>query len=874
MLTEEIRRKFLNYFKNHGHTVVSSSPVFPHDDPTLLFTNAGMNQFKDIFLGKTKSDYSRAVSSQKCVRVGGKHNDLENVGHTSRHLTFFEMLGNFSFGDYFKKEAIKLAWEVSTEVFGFAPEKIFPTVFRDDDEAFELWQVYVPAKKITRFGEKDNFWSMGDVGPCGPCSELYYDRGSRYGTATSPAEDTTGERFLEFWNLVFMQFNTQKDGSRQNLPKPSIDTGAGLERLLSLKIEAPTVFETDVLRGLIAEIENLSTRTYNPENFDQAAPFRVIADHFRCLAFAIADGVQPGNVDRGYVLRKVLRRALRYGKTLGLEDPFLARLLPRLISSMGGSYPEIKTAEGRITEILTLEEEAFIRTLKRGGNILNNIIEKAKKDSGKQLITGEDAFKLKDTYGFPLEEIALLAKDSGIAVDTAGFVVLEKEAKERSKNVHKTTHQIAGESLFAPFLQEKGPTQFTGYTDAKTTSKVLAIAKNGTFVDSLEAGDEALVILDKTPFYAEMGGQIGDTGTLSTDSSLFKVTECIAPYKGVIAHSGTLEKGTLKVGTPIHAAIDVDSRQKIANNHTATHLLHWALHEVLGKHIKQAGSVVDAERLRFDFSHHKALSPEEIAQIEDLVNSKIRENKTLKSYEISYAEAQKNTSIKQFFGEKYGASVRVVDIDNYSQELCGGTHTGATGHIGLFRIAKESSIAQGVRRIEALTGAAAESFVRQSEQLINEAAAMLKTQPGKLLERIEKLAEESKGLQQELKVLKKSQAANLATDMLKKVEIINSTPLLAAEFKGPLEEMRPLAEELLQKMGKGVLVLGAKGDGKCNLLVRISDDLAVKFTALNLIKVLAPIIEGTGGGKETQAQAGGKAPHKMEEALAKARELL
>jgi alanyl-tRNA synthetase len=870
MLTKNIRRGFLNYFKEKNHAIITSSPVIPHDDPTLLFINAGMNQFKDVFLGKSLRDYTKATTSQKCVRVGGKHNDLENVGHTKRHLTFFEMLGNFSFGDYFKAEAIKYAWEVSTQILQLDPQRIWPSVFLDDDEAFEIWTQYVPAKKITRMGEKDNFWAMGDTGPCGPCSELYYDRGSKYGSGKNPNEDVTGERYLEFWNLVFMQFNRQADGTMKPLPKPSIDTGAGLERIMSLKMDVDSVFETDVLRSLIAKVENISGKPYQYDSQSSAA-FRVIVDHLRCLAFAIADGVQPSNVDRGYVLRKVLRRAVRYGRTLGLEEPFLANILPQLVQEMGEDYPELKVSQTRISEILTNEEEAFIRTLRRGGNILNNIMENAKGQS--KIISGDDAFKLKDTYGFPLEEITLLAKDADLTVDIQRYNTLEQEAKERSRSVHKTTHQIASENLFADYVTANGPTEFLGYTQTSAHGKVKALVVNDEFVKEMHTGQEGLVILDKTPFYAEMGGQIGDQGHLVNPYATFGVFECQAPFKGVIAHIGRLERGTLKVDETVTATIDESNRQKIANNHTATHLLHWALHQVLGEHIKQAGSVVDAQRLRFDFSHHKALSQEEIYKIESLINTKIRENKPVKAYEISYDQAQKEKSIKQFFGEKYGSIVRVIDID-YSKELCGGTHTQAVGNIGLFRIAKESSIAAGIRRIEAVTGEEAEQISRQNEQQINSLATALKTQPAKLLERIEKLLEENKELTTQMKLAKKGQLDNLAASLVSQAENIKGISLIAAEQSLSIEEMRVLSDEIMTKLPTGILILAGKSEDKCQLLIRVSDNLVAKGTKANdLIKILAPIIEGTGGGKPNSAQAGGKAPHKIKEALSKARKL-
>ena len=872
MLTKEVRRSFLNYFKDKHHAIIASSPVIPHDDPTLLFINAGMNQFKDVFLGKSHRDYQRAATSQKCIRVGGKHNDLENVGHTRRHLTFFEMIGNFSFGDYFKAEAIKFAWEVSTQIFKLDPDRIWPTVYQDDDEAFALWTHYVPAERITRLGEKDNFWAMGDTGPCGPCSELLYDRGPRYGNAKNPIEDTTGERFLEFWNLVFMQYNRQADGTLHLLPKPSIDTGAGLERIISLKMDVESVFETDVLRSLIAKIEEVSGKSYQADDQNSNAAFRVIADHLRCLAFAIADGVQPSNVDRGYVLRKVLRRAVRYGRTLGMDEPFLAKILPQLLELMGEDYPELKAAQHRIAEILTIEEEAFIRTLRRGGNILNGIIEKARLHQ--KTISGDDAFKLKDTYGFPLEEIDLLAKDAGLVVDAERYKALEEEARERSRSVHKTTHQIASESVFSDFAKSNGPSLFVGYSEYTAEAHIKALVVDSAFVQEMHAGQQGLIVLDKTPFYAEMGGQVGDQGFLLNENTVFNISDCHSPYKGVITHIGTLETGSLKVGDAVTASINRERRQKIANNHTATHLLHWALHQVLGEHIKQAGSVVDPLRLRFDFSHHKALSTEEIHQIEDLVNAKIRENLSVNAYEISYEQAQKQKDIKQFFGEKYGSSVRVIDLD-FSKELCGGTHTQASGNIGFFRIAKESSIAAGIRRIEAVTGEDAEHLSRQNELLLDTLAASLKTTPAKLIERTEKLLEENKELATQVKSSQKKQLSSLASSLIDKAEIVNDIKLIAVQQDLSPEDMRTLADDVMTKLPSGILILAAKNNGTCQMIARVSDDLVEKGKkAVDLIKALAPIIEGTGGGKANSAQAGGKAPEKIQEVLMKIRELI
>lgn len=864
MITQDIRRKFLKYFKDNGHSIISSSPVIPHDDPTLLFNNAGMNQFKDVFLGKSFRDYKRAATSQKCIRAGGKHNDLENVGHTSRHLTFFEMIGNFSFGDYFKKDAIRYAWEVSTEVFGLDPDRIWPTVFREDDEAFELWKKYVPEHRITRFDEKDNFWAMGDTGPCGPCSELLYDRGNAYGSAAKPLEDTSGERFLEFWNLVFMQYNRTSE-KLDLLPKPSIDTGAGLERIISLKMEVNTVFETDVLRSLIKQVEKTSHVAYDPNDVKRSPAFRVIADHLRCLAFAIADGSQPSNVDRGYVLRKILRRSVRYGKILGFEEPFLAKILPDLIHTMGSDYPELMKSQHRIAEILTSEEEAFMRTLKRGGNILSQIMDHAKKHGSQ--INGEDAFKLKDTYGLPLDEILLLAKDSELTVDVSRYNELEEEAKKRSRNAQKATKQEASESIFEEYLKKYGPTTFVGYTEKEVEATVKALVVNGSMAQEMQQGQEGLVILDRSPFYAEMGGQIGDKGTLSTKSTQFQVDDCISPYKGVIAHQGTVLHGSLRVGDTIKATIDAYRRQKIACNHTATHLLHWALHEVLGEHTKQAGSVVEPNRLRFDFSHHKGLTKDELRRIEDLVNDKIRENYAVKWYEIPYEEAQKESNIKQFFGEKYGSKVRVIDID-FSKELCGGTHIALLGDIGLFKIAKEGSIAAGVRRIEAVTGKEAELLLREQEDQLEQIAASLKVQPSKLTERVEKLLEENRNLANELKTYRKKELSNQVDQLGKKIETIHAIPTLIAEVNVPFEDLRSFADELLSKLSSCLMVLAVRNTEKCQFLIKVSDDLVGKgINAQEIVKAISPIVEGSGGGKPNNAQVGGKAPQKIKEAF-------
>ncbi|MES2121320.1 MAG: alanine--tRNA ligase [Chlamydiota bacterium] len=873
MLSQEIRRNFLKYFKDNGHTVVASSSVVPHDDPTLLFTNAGMNQFKDAFLGKSQRDYKRAASSQKCIRVGGKHNDLDNVGHTARHLTFFEMLGNFSFGDYFKEQAIAYAWEVSTQVFGFDPEKIWITVFREDDEAFEYWKKIVPEKRIVRLDEADNFWEMGETGPCGPCSELYYDKGPKFGNASSIKEDASGERYMEFWNLVFMQFNRDSTGKCQVLPKQSIDTGAGLERVISLKMGVDNLFETDVFQSLIAQIETVSSKKYDPTDLHMAPAYHVIADHIRTLSFAIADGAQPSNVERGYVLRKLLRRAVRYGRMLGLQEPFLAKVLPRLVDVMGSDYPEIAASQGRIAEILTVEEEGFLRTLKRGGNILSNVISAAQKSTHKQ-ITGEEAFKLKDTYGFPLEEILLIAKDTGLQVNLDAYALLEEKAKERSRSAATVHVQEVEESLFKDYVEKHGPSAFLGYDDTTADGTVMALVVDGKFAQEMKEGEEGMVILDRTPFYAEKGGQIGDAGVLSHHAAHFNVTGCHSPYPNVIVHIGRLEKGALILGEPVSAEVNPIRRQQICNNHTATHLLHFALQKVLGDHIRQAGSLVEPNRLRFDFNHHKALTKEEVRSIEMLINEKIREGHAVETYELSYEEAQLRPDIKQFFGDKYGSKVRVVDIA-FSKELCGGTHAKSVANIGYFRIASESSIASGVRRIEAISGKEAELFAYKSEESLEQSAALLKVPAGKLGERIHSLVEENKTLGSELKGMKRQGLKVLSKELLLKAQKAGNCNLIAEVVSLDADLLPELMEAVMGSLKSGVILLGLKGDDRCQLVAKVSADLVQKgIQAVQLIKEISPLIGGSGGGKAESAQAGGKNPEGFPQAFEQAKQWL
>ncbi len=858
MLSDSLRKKFLHYFEKKGHRVFPSAPVIPFQDPSLLFINAGMNPFKDIFLGKELPKTKRAASSQKCIRAGGKHNDLENVGHTSRHLTFFEMLGNFSFGDYFKKEAIAYAWEVATEILEIEVEKIWVTVFEKDEESLELWKPFLPFSRIVKMGEKDNFWSMGDIGPCGPCSELLFDRGEKFSSAKNPLEDEKGERFFEFWNLVFMENQKQASGELIELPSKSIDTGVGLERLALLKMGVDNVFETDILQALIQAIVKV---TRIPFSSEKKSCFYVIADHIRSLSFAIADGACPSNLDRGYVLRKILRRAVRYGRQLGLKAPFLSDLVTPLVNLMGEAYPEIKQSSNRIEEILYQEEESFLKTLQKGGDILQSILESSKKEG---FLSGKDAFKLKDTYGLPLEEIRLMAHDYQLKVDTKEFEHLEKKARELSQKAHwkKREHICQGLSF-----SEIPPTVFTGYQEKEEFSPIGGILKEGKWVLSLEEGEEGVLFLEKTPFYAEMGGQVGDTGHITKKQAGFLVEDTKAFSKNWIGHVGRVEKGSFCVQDSVKALFDYSRRIKIQNNHTATHLLHWALQKVLGEHIKQAGSLVEEKRFRFDFSHHKTISTLELFKIELLIQEKICENLAVSTYEIPYKQAQKDPHIKQFFGDKYEERVRVVDMF-FSKELCGGTHTSFTGTIGTVKVVKESSIAAGTRRIEAVTAVEAQNFIQEREKLLYRIAEQLKTPPSKLELKIFSLIEEKEGLEKQVKKSLQSLQKELAKKLQEKVFSQKGFSLICEEVDFPPSELMALSEEASKGLSPSVIILGSKKDLSCLIVARISQALSC-FDARELLQKIAPLIQGGAGGKKTFAQAGGKKGENLSTALSK-----
>ncbi len=872
--TQNVRSRFLKYFKERGHTIAPSSPTVPRKDPTLLFINAGMNQFKEVFLGQAAPTDSKLVSAQKCIRVGGKHNDLENVGHTKRHLTFFEMLGNFSFGDYFKKTAITLAFEAATSIFNFPEEKLFVSVYEQDEEAYQLWKKFIDEKKISRMGSKNNFWSMGETGPCGPCSELFFDRGPRYGSAQAVHEDTKGVRFLEFWNLVFMECNRDSDGAMTPLPKQSVDTGAGLERVLMLMMNGSSVFETDVLRMLIEQIEVISGQKYDSDDPHKAPAFRVIADHIRSLAFAIADGAHPGNTERGYVLRKILRRAVRYGRLLGLRQPFLAQVVPSLVQIMGEDFDELRAANSRIQEILYAEEESFLQTLERGSSLLNRIIDRETSSDQKE-ISGHEAFKLKDTYGFPIEEILLIAKDANLTVDLDKYQILEEQAKELSRQSRKKQVQQVESSIYEDFSSQKGATKFIGYQKSKEKATVTGLIVNGKRVDAMNQGEEGVVLLDRTPFYAEQGGQVGDVGMLTHATARFKVTDCQSPYQKIIAHVGSLERGTLTIGEPMVAEIDANRRLSISKHHTTTHLLHYALQQVLGPEIRQAGSLVQSKRLRFDFNYHRALTKEEIRKVEWFVCEKIWANSEVKTYEVPFEEVRKNAEIKQFFGEKYGKRVRVVDIDHYSKELCGGTHVEHLGAIGTFRIAKEASIAKGVRRIEGVIGACAEQLRYQTEDQIMKVAKTLRSTPSKLDEVAQSLIEENELLKKQVTQSRKKELVHMARCLTKKIEQIGQVALLTAAVEVSQKEMVELGHDLIERLTSGVVLLGRSESNHCHLLLRISPDLVERGIHANtFIKVLAREIKGSGGGKKEIAHAGGKCLEGMTTAFDKMKKLL
>jgi len=858
--TAALRSAFLEYFRTNGHQVVDSSSLVPVNDPTLLFTNAGMNQFKDVFLGEDKRSYTRATSSQRCVRAGGKHNDLDNVGYTARHHTFFEMLGNFSFGDYFKRDAISFAWNFLTQELKLPKERLCVTIYETDDEAYDIWtkEIGVPAENLIRIGDNkgapyasDNFWQMGDTGPCGPCSEIFYDHGDHIwgGRPGTPEED--GDRFIEIWNIVFMQYNRQSDGEMLPLPKPSVDTGMGIERIAAIMQGVHSNYEIDIFQALIKKTAEILSVT-DLEN----KSLRVISDHIRSCAFLIADGVMPSNEGRGYVLRRIIRRAVRHGNKLGATDSFFYKLVPTLIEVMGDAAKGLVATQAIVEKSLKAEEEQFARTLERGLGILDGALNALKGD----VLDGETAFKLYDTYGFPVDLTADVCREREITVDEAGFEVAMAEQRSRA--------QAAGqfETDYNDSLKIDEQTHFSGYTELTAPGKVTAIYKSGESVDSLSAGDEAVIVLDSTPFYGESGGQCGDRGVLSANGVQFDVKDT-QKYGQAVGHQGALTSGTLSVGDSLEANVDKKLRHRTELNHSVTHLLHAALRQLLGTHVTQKGSLVDSERLRFDFSHFEGVKPEELQAVEELVNTQIRRNHKL-SADVMDMDQAKEKGAMALFGEKYTDEVRVVTMGDFSIELCGGTHVGRTGDIGLFKITSEGGIAAGVRRIEAVTGAAAMAYVAAQKAELDQAAALLKSDSSSVVFKLKAQLDRTKLLEKELSQLKDKLAAATSADLAGEAQQINGVNVLVKKLDGvEAGALRGLQDELKQKLGSGIVVLGIAGDAKVNLIVGVTKDLTSKVKAGELVASIASQVGGKGGGRPDMAQAGGSQPENLESAL-------
>jgi len=875
MTGTEIRKQFLQYFAERGHTIVSSSGILPKNDPTLMFTNAGMNQFKDCFLGMEDRGYYRACSSQKCVRAGGKHNDLENVGRTARHHTFFEMLGNFSFGDYFKKEAIAYAWEFLTKELQLDKSRLYVTVFTDDDEAADIWHLQegVPRERIYRFGEKDNFWSMGDTGPCGPCTEIFWDNGPEVGCGSPDcAVGCDCDRYMEIWNNVFMQFNRSADGSMTPLPKPSVDTGMGLERITTVMQGVCSNYDTDLLQGIIRHIERHSGKKYGANEKDSIS-MRVIADHCRAVTFLICDGALPSNEGRGYVLRRIMRRAARHAKMLGVSEPLLCRMVEAVREMMGDAYPELAEREAYIKKVTLAEEERFNETLDRGLGILNDEVASLR-SAGKNVIPGEVLFKLYDTFGFPIDLTGDIVESEGFSIDEAGFEACMKKQRELGRENWKGSGAAGIADIYKAIHSRGVHSQFVGYDAMTTYSPILALVRDGVEAISAAAGDRVDVMVEETPFYGESGGQAGDVGAISSGGSHLEVLETTRPFPDLIVQHCLVKEGAVRVSDAVNLTVTTSVRRATARNHTATHLLQTALRQVLGEHVKQAGSLVSADRLRFDFTHFSAMTADEVRQVEALVNGFVMDNDQVNTNLMPISEAIE-AGATALFDEKYGDSVRVVRVGDVSMELCGGTHVRAAGDIGLFKIVSEAGIAAGVRRIEALTGLGALGFVRQAEDEQRAIAALLKAEGGGSLDRLEKLLSRQKEMQREIETLQGKLNAAASGDLLSQVVEIKGVSLLAVQVAvDDIKALRDLSDTLKDRIGQGVIVLGAEIDGKANLLVAVSKELSTNIKAGDLIKKLAPVIGGSGGGKPELAQAGGTLPEKLGEALAVAAEII
>ena len=861
--TAEIRQAFLDFFHSKGHQVVASSSLVPNNDPTLLFTNAGMNQFKDVFLGLDKRNYSRATTSQRCVRAGGKHNDLENVGYTARHHTFFEMLGNFSFGDYFKHDAIQFAWELLTSEKWFAlpKERLWVTVYESDDEAYEIWEkeVGIPRERIIRIGDNkgapyasDNFWQMGDTGPCGPCTEIFYDHGDHIwgGPPGSPEED--GDRYIEIWNIVFMQFNRQADGTMEPLPKPSVDTGMGLERIAAVLQHVNSNYDIDLFRTLIQAVAKVTGATDLSNK-----SLRVIADHIRSCAFLIADGVMPSNENRGYVLRRIIRRAVRHGNMLGAKETFFYKLVGPLIDVMGSAGEDLKRQQAQVEQVLKTEEEQFARTLERGLALLDEELAKLSGD----MLDGETAFRLYDTYGFPVDLTADVCRERNIKVDEAGFEAAMEEQRRRAR-------EASGFGAdYNAMIRVDSASEFKGYDHLELNGKVTALFVDGKAVDAINAGQEAVVVLDQTPFYAESGGQVGDKGELKGANFSFAV-EDTQKYGQAIGHIGKLAAGSLKVGDAVQADVDEARRARIRLNHSATHLMHAALRQVLGTHVSQKGSLVNDKVLRFDFSHNEAMKPEEIRAVEDLVNAQIRRNLPIET-NIMDLEAAKAKGAMALFGEKYDERVRVLSMGDFSTELCGGTHASRTGDIGLFRIISESGTAAGVRRIEAVTGEGAIATVHADSDRLNEVAHLLKGDSNNLADKVRSVLERTRQLEKELQQLKEQAAAQESANLSSKAIDVNGVKLLVSELSGVEPKMlRTMVDDLKNQLGSTIIVLATVAEGKVSLIAGVSKDVTDRVKAGELIGMVAQQVGGKGGGRPDMAQAGGTDAAALPAALA------
>ncbi|MGE5172236.1 MAG: alanine--tRNA ligase [Betaproteobacteria bacterium] len=868
MKANDLRKLFLDYFAERGHKVVPSSSLVPKNDPSLLFTNAGMVQFKSVFLGEDVRDYRRAVTSQKCVRAGGKHNDLENVGHTARHHTFFEMLGNFSFGDYFKKDAIAYAWEFLTAVVKLPKDKLWVTIFKDDDEAFQLWQevAKVPADRIVRLGEKDNFWSMGDTGPCGPCSEIIIDQGAEISCGKPDcAVGCDCDRYLEIWNLVFMQYNRDETGKLTPLPKPSIDTGMGLERLSAVVQGVRSNFESDLFQPIIKQIAVMAGVPYHKD--EQAdISYQVIADHLRAMTFLISDGVLPSNEGRGYVLRRIIRRASRYGKLIGISKPFLYKLTGSVVDGMRDAYPELVDSRDHVAKVALLEEERFAATLDSGLALLNDTVEKLKV-SGKKTIPGDVLFKLYDTFGFPLDLVADMARDTHLELDEEGYRRAMQEQREKAR----AAWVGSGEEKVKPVYKEVAAgikkSVFTGYDTLEGSGEIVAMIKGDSRVAEVRESDEVEIVLDQTPFYAASGGQVGDKGELLGEAAKFEVSDTTKPVEGLIVHKGTVKKGTFKTGDAVLAKVEEEGRADTARHHTVTHILHATLRSVLGEHVKQAGSLVAPDRLRFDFTHYTGLSEREKERIEELVNERIIENHPVETTVMDIDRAIASGAMA-LFDEKYGDTVRVVTVKDVSKELCGGTHTRASGDIGLFKIISETGIAAGVRRIEALAGRRAYQEVKKEENSLQEIAQLLKSSDPDLVGRIEKLVMQLKETERELDRMKHKLQSSQASDVISEARDIKGIKVLAKRADGmDAKDLRDFGDKLRDKLGSGILALGSVKDDKVSVIVMVTKDLTNRFHAGTIIKEMAPILGGTGGGKPDLAQSGGKDPGKLDAAL-------